>query len=302
MLFRISRIFFQRCNKWPEPTLRWTAVAREGRRCRRACHTQPVREDPVKIGHSAGEQHQVKCCQVCADARSAVTFADCCSLHLPSRARCIFQPRTHHVGSQHGRSRLGCRRPDGAAADEATHRHDRPRWLSGHFHWLQVKFRAQQPLPPPCPAHLSHVSKPYTKRAHPHDRLLAQEVARSSSPSALGVAARGASEARQAERTGALGGFRWTACLACAMPVQVSGWERRGGWQETRSSLCTGVCYSIEKVPVTHAVRAHSRADFGLLYLLPRARTQTAVSRVLISYPLTMSMRTGGRLRPSGTA
>ena len=104
------------------------------------------------------------------------------------------------------------------------------------------------------------------------------------------------SEARQAERTGALGGFRWTACLACALPVQVSGWGRRGGWQETRSSSCTGVCYSMEKLPVTRAVRAHSRADFGLLYLLPRARTQTAVSRVLISYPLAVCERTGGRL------
>ena len=54
----------------------------------------------------------------------------------------------------------------------------------------------------------------------------------------------------------------------------------------------------MEKLPVTRAVRAHSRADFGLLYmyLLPRARTQTAVSRVLISYPLTMRVQTGGRL------
>ena len=52
----------------------------------------------------------------------------------------------------------------------------------------------------------------------------------------------------------------------------------------------------LELVFFTRAVRAHSRADFGLLYLLPRARTQTAVSRVLISYPLTMRVRTGGRL------
>ena len=131
--FRISRIFFQRCNKWPEPTLRWTAIAREGRRCRRAWHTQPVREDPVKIGHSTGAQHQVKCYQVCADARSAVTFADCCSLHLSSRARCIFQPRTHHVGSQHGRSLVHLY---AVVVGDLTElqpmkqlkRHDRPRW------------------------------------------------------------------------------------------------------------------------------------------------------------------------------
>ena len=182
--FLHHRIFLQRCNKWTVPTPEWTAVAREGRHCPRACHTQPVREDPVKNGRAADEQHQIKCCQVCADARSAVTFADCCPVHLPSRAQRISQPHTHHMRSQPGRFRPGCRRPDGAAADEAAHRHDRLRWLSGHFHWLQVRFRARKCLPPPCPAHLSHASDIHCQRAHPRGRQLAQEaVMRSSSPS-----------------------------------------------------------------------------------------------------------------------
>ena len=117
------------CNKWTAPTERWTAVAREGRRCPRACHTQAVCEDPVENGRAAGEQHQISCCQVCVDTRSAVTCAACCSLHLSSRAQCTSQPRTHHVRSQCRRFRPGCRRPDRAEADEATHRRGRPRWL-----------------------------------------------------------------------------------------------------------------------------------------------------------------------------
>lgn len=184
MQFLNHRIFLQRCNKWREPTSGWTAVAREGRRCPRACHTQPVREDPVENGRGAGEQHQIKSCQVCADARSTVTFAACCALHLPSRAQRISQPHTHHMSSQPGRFRPGCRRPDGAAADEAAHRHDQLRWLLGHFHWLQVRCRARKRLPPPCPAHLIHASDSHCQRAHPHGRQLAQEaVMRSSSPS-----------------------------------------------------------------------------------------------------------------------
>jgi hypothetical protein len=171
--FRISRKFRQRCNKWTAPTLRWTAAAREGRRCLRACHTQAVCEDPVQNGRAAGEQHQIKCCQVCADARSAVTFADCCPLHLPSRAQRISQPHTHHMRSQRGCFRPVCRRSGGAPADAAAHRHGRPRWLSGHFHWLQVRFGARQRLPSPCPARLSHTADPRCQRAHPHDRLLA---------------------------------------------------------------------------------------------------------------------------------
>ena len=77
------------CNKWTAPTERWTAVAREGRRCPRACHTQAVCEDPVENGRAAGEQHQISCCQVCVDARSAVTCAACCSLHLSSPIVCV---------------------------------------------------------------------------------------------------------------------------------------------------------------------------------------------------------------------
>ena len=83
-------------------------------------HAQYVREDLVQNGRAAGEQLQIKCCQVCADARSAVTFIDCSSLHLSRRAQCIIQPRTHPVHSDHGRSRPGCRQTDGAAADEAA--------------------------------------------------------------------------------------------------------------------------------------------------------------------------------------
>ena len=129
VLFCIRRKLCSGCNKWTAPTERWTAVAREGRRCPRACHTQAVCEDPVENGRAAGEQHQISCCQVCVDARSAVTCAACCSLHLSSRAQCTSQPRTHHVRSQCRRFRPGCRRPDRAEADEATHRRGRPRWL-----------------------------------------------------------------------------------------------------------------------------------------------------------------------------
>ena len=71
----------------------------------------------------------------------------------------------------------------------------------------------------------------------------------------VGVAALGASEARGAERTGALGGFRWTARLACTLPVRVPSWGRRGGWRETRSSSCTCVCYSLEEL--------HSHVCYG---------------------------------------
>ena len=158
--------------------------------------------------------------------------------------------------SQPGRFRPGCRRPDGAVADEASHRHDRLRWLSGHFHWLQVRFRARKCLPPPCPAHLSHASDIHCQRAHPRGRQLAQEaVMRSSSPSAVGVAARRASEARRAERTGALGGFLWIARFACAQPVRVSGWGRRGGRRETVCRSHISVCYSLEEL--------HSHVCYG---------------------------------------
>ena len=64
----------------------------------------------------------------------------------------------------------------------------------------------------------------------------------------VGVAVRRASEARRAERTGAQGGFLCTARFACALPVLVSGWGRRGGWREIvcRSRIC--VCYRLEEL------------------------------------------------------
>jgi hypothetical protein len=91
-----------RCLEAGAQTPGWTAVAREGRRCPRECHTQPVREDLVENGCAADEQHQIKCCQVCADARSAVTFADCCPLH-------IAEPSPTHLPAPHAPYALSAR-------------------------------------------------------------------------------------------------------------------------------------------------------------------------------------------------
>ena len=74
---------------------------------------------------------------------------------------------------------------------------------------------------------------------------------RSSSPSCRRRSARSLfslSEARGAERTGALGGFLWIARFACAQPVRVSGWGRRGGRRETVCRSHISVCYRLEEL------------------------------------------------------
>jgi hypothetical protein len=80
----------------------------------------------------------------------------------------------------------------------------------------------------PCPARLSHsATSTTTQRAHPSACLHPGDRRRSCDRvhHPFGVAARGASEARRAERTGARGGFFWLdrALCMCALPVLVPG-------------------------------------------------------------------------------
>ena len=73
---------------------------------------------------------------------------------------------------------------------------------------------------------------------------------RSSSPPTLSASQREEplSEARGAKRTGALDGFFWIACFACALPVRMSGWGHRGGRRETVRRSHLSVCYSLEEL------------------------------------------------------
>ena len=183
---------------------------------------------------------------------------------MSGRAQCITQPRTHHLCSQHGRSRPVCRRPDRAAADEAAHHRSRPRWLSGHFHWLQVRIRARQPSLPPYPACLTRRNEPCDRQAQPYDHLLAQEtISRSSLPSSQRRYARAQSltggsvlalmEARCASRA-------LHVPFKCVCRAANAGAARRGPSLGRARALVTAWNNYL-----TGAVRDHSRADLGLL-------------------------------------
>ena len=184
---------------------------------------------------------------------------------MSCRAQCITQPRTHHLCSQHGRSRPVCRRPDRAAADEAAHHRSRPRWLSGHFHWLQVRIRARQPSLPPCPACLTRRNEPCDRQAHSltiicshrrqsrdrvcHHRSVATQGPRASRAAALWRLWRHAVRLARCM-------CRSSVCVGLLTPGRLAGDLL---WVALVRLLQHGI------ITYTGAVRDHSRADLGLL-------------------------------------